>query len=303
MAPQPLWTVTADAELIVLAEVQGVEPLEKDENNWHSAIARLKVLETLKGPELPTVKVLFPANLTWTAPPRYAEGETVFAFLVKEQASWRTVSLSYGTVYPSGDELEDVRTMILAAVESQSPPLDGQQIQLRRREWLVQAAALPATRWHGLYQLVPNPGDISPFYSGSGGFGSPPLSRDHQALLAEALVSAPKMDSTFSMMLRLLGQYEDPRLDLLALETLEGLLALEKPPWWSRDLLWVVLARFGDGEPKDRLLAYDAKPGDLTPEQQREIWSSAKIELDIPDAAAAEIELESHGPASGHPPS
>jgi len=295
--------VTEEAELIVIAEVQGIEALEPNEDDWNSSLAHLKVIETLKGPELSEVKVPYAANLICPAPPRYAEGETVVAFLAKGEHSWHTVSLSYGTLYPRGDEMEDMGAMVLAAVELQGLPLDGKRMEFRRREWLVQAAALPGTRWHGLYELAPRTDSLRSSYDQSGRSGGPALGRRHRALLAEAFVSAPKMDTTFSMMLRLLYRYDDPRIDLLALETLEGLLAEEEPPWWAQDLLWTVLHRFGDRAPQERMTALGANSWDVTPDQLRGIWSDAKSELDIPDAAAVEVEIVPYIPVGGRTPS
>ncbi len=241
ISPEPLWPLTAEAELIVVAEVSAVEDLPRNEDSWVSAVARLRVIETLKGQRVESMRVPHAANLVCPAPPRYAVGETVVAFLRREDEGWRTVSLSYGTLYPRGAELEDMITMVRAAAKIQQTVSRTEELETAKREWLVQAAALPGTRWHGLYELAPRSDSVRSAYDHSRRPAKLVIESRHQALLAEAFVRTPKIDTTFSMMLGVLRGVEDSRVDQLALEVLEQLLALEQPPWWIRDLLWAVL--------------------------------------------------------------
>lgn len=304
ISPKPLWSLTAEADLIVVAEVRGVEDLPRSEDSWVSAVARLRVIETLKGPRLKTVEVPYAASLVCPAPARYAEGETVVAFLERDHddAMWRTVSLSYGTLYPADSDLEDVTTMVRAAVAIQGDEALSRNPENKRR-WLVQAAALPGTRWHGLYELVPGGDRIRSFYDRSGRSGKLRVTEQDQAILATAFLEAPKVDHTVSMMLKLLEGYRDPQLDLAAVGFLEGLLALEKTPWWVPDLLWAVLARFGDPAPETRLKAIEVDPWDITPGQLRALWEEAKVQLDIPDVEPFEIAPEMRLPVGGSTPS
>lgn len=303
ISPKPLWPLTAEANLIVVAEVTAMEPLPYDEERWVSAIAHLLVLETLKGPQRTTVEVPFAKNMICPAPARYAEGETVVAFLARDQNEWRTVSLSYGTLYPQDDELEDMGAMVRAAVDIQKMALKSKELNRRKREWLVQAAALPGTRWHGLYELAPESDRIRSFYDRDFQPARLAVAKRHLALLADAFVEAPKIDHTMAMMLRVLGRYEDPRVDHAALGFLEGLFARDELLWWTSDLLFAVLARFGDTEPEARLEEIGAQPWDVTPGQLRRLWSEAKGQLGIPDVPPAQIELEEYRPVGGRTPS
>ncbi len=285
--PKPLWPLTAEAELIVVAEVSAVEDLPREERGLDSALARLRVTETLKGPRMSFVEVPYAAGLVCPRPARYTVDETVVAFLRREKKVWRTVSLSYGTLYPEGAELEDVTTMVRAAVSIQQAVSDVAEMDNRKRDWLVQAAALPGTRWHGLHGLAP--GDEATFDD----HGRPTrlaIGDRHRALLADAFVEAPRFDATFSAMLRRLP-VGDPRVDELALGVLEHHLDREKPPFWVQDLVWVVLTRWGDARPEARLERLGVNRWEVTPEQLRRIWVDSKVELEIPDVPApAELE-------------
>lgn len=212
------------------------------------------------------------------------------------------MSLSYGTLYPRGADLEDMITMVRAAVTIQENDAEANLMDFRKREWLVQAAALPATRWHGLYELAPRTDRIRSYYDPGRSHGIR-VAKRHLPLLAAAFVDAPRLDPTMPMMLRVLRGYEDPRIDELALGVLEGLLTLDRPPWWTQDLLWAVLARAGDTEPETRLEEIGAKCWDVTPEQLRLIWLKAKGQLGIPDVSPAQIQLEEALPVGGRTPS
>ncbi len=301
--PRPLWSLISDADLIVIAEVAGTEELTLDEDSWDSAAAHLKVVETLKGPELESIRVPYAANMACPTPARYSENETVVAFLARDQGGWRTVALSYGTLYPKGAEVDDLSTMIAAARAIQESPAPSKTKELRKREWLVQATALPGTRWHGLYELEPGSDRIRSFYDRSGKPKQTRLAKRHRELLAEAFVKAPKMDPTFSMMLAILRGHQDPLVDQVALGGLEGLLALETLPWWVQDLMWAVLARFDDTQLEERLEQAGITSWEATPEQLRNLWSAAKQELGIPEVPPTEIELGSYLPVGGRTPS
>ncbi len=273
--PKPLWPLTAEAELIVVAEVTAVEPLPHDDESWDSAVAHLQILETLKGPRLDAVRVPFPKTLVCPAPPRYAEGETVVAFLARRAEAWKTVSLSYGTLYPEGGDLEDVTTMVRAAVDLKSQALAPEELALQKRDWLVHAASLSGTRWHGLSGL--SSGSGSPRWAGHD--GSRPrfdLEPRHRTLLARAFIEAPKIDRTLPMMLRLLDGYGDPAVDLAAITVLEELLGLEAPPGGTSYLLEAVLVRWGDTHTQSALKDLGTEMWFVPPEQLRRIWLEGK---------------------------
>ena len=300
--PQTLWQVAAEAQSIVVAEVDSVDLVEMDEDSWVSAIAHLSVAGTLKGPPQHKMDVPYAANLICPAPPRYAIGETVVAFLDRREDQWRTVALSYGTLYPAADELEDVKTMIKAAVELQRNHRDTKKLNKAKREWSVDAAVRPGTRWHGLYELYAASDPIRSYYDPA---ERPTirLSKSHREVLAEAFLSTPKMDATMPMMLQVLQRHKDPKIDEMALGTLEGLLLLEQPPWWTEELLLALLVRFGDPEPEKYLESLGGGRQSDDVKALREFWIEIKHALSIPDVTPLSPELERHLPVGGQTPS
>ncbi len=300
---QPLWPLTAKAELIVVATVVEVEHLTGEDDDWNSAVARLRVLRTLKGVEKASLEVPYPAGLLCPAPPYYDEGQTVVAFLSKVKGRWSTVSLSYGTLYAEGRELAELEGMVRAAVEIQQTTTEPGQLAAQKLAWLVEAAALPGTRWHGLYELAPASDRLHSAFDHSGRTDGLRIEPRHQALLAAAFVAAPKVDKTMPMMLQLLGRIEDEAVDHLAISTLEALLALEAPPWWTQDLLWAVLRRAGDEQGDKRLAKLGVDPWELTFEQLRQVWVEAKTELGLPDLPPAKLDFGDHLPVGGDTPS
>jgi len=94
------------------------------------------------------------------------------------------------------------------------------------------------------------------------------------------------------MMLKLLHGVEDVRVDDLALGVLEQQLAGAEAPFWVRDLLWTVLARWGDARPEARLEELDTDSWSVTSDQMRQIWSDGKLELDIPDVPPIDLEAD-----------
>lgn len=291
--PKPLWSLTEEAELIVVARVVSTReaPSPHDEDWWDTAVASLRVVESLKGSSATNLEVFYPGSLVCPTPPRYAESETVVAFLERKEGRWRTVSLSYGTLYPQDEELDDVVSMIVAAVALQGAGLSLEDLEMGRKEWHVQATSLPGTRWHGLYELAPVNERFRPFYNRSNRHLRTVPEARHLDLLARAFIDAPKVDTTMPMLLAVLGTHEDPLIDRTALSYVEGLLLLDEPPWWTQDLIVAVLNRWGDHEPEKRWMSSDGSTTDPGPALLRKAWAEAKSSFGIPDEAPARIEL------------
>lgn len=81
----PLWDLTTTATTIVVAKVRAVEMAPEQDGRHDSHIARLDVIETWKGDDVPSLDVPFPGNLICPAPPMYAEGDVAVAFLEPEE--------------------------------------------------------------------------------------------------------------------------------------------------------------------------------------------------------------------------
>jgi hypothetical protein len=284
--PVPLWDLTAKAELIVIAkviEVVELPPPDYAKGEFDSHLARLEVLETLKGEDVAYLKIAYPAQLICPAPPDYRQGEKVVAFLERgEDHQLRTVSLSYGTLYARGeDQLEDLVETTRKALALHASGLSGPALAQRKRTWALAAAARPVTRWHGLYELEPRSERMRKIYPRQPDRFE--ITPEEQAVLADAFLLDEQPDRNTFRMLHLLDGHHDPRLEAAALGWIEGLLALEKPPWLVRTLIETVLQLRGEADPPARMTDdQGARSWNLDPRRLRQIWSQAKQDLGLP---------------------
>jgi len=97
--PVTLWSLVEQADVVVLARVERVEPgeprTEEDMMNgdfFDRDIAVLRVLETWKGEEMAEIRVTFGAGVICPAPPRFQIGEVVLAFLERGKTTTRRVA-------------------------------------------------------------------------------------------------------------------------------------------------------------------------------------------------------------------
>ncbi|MEM9556936.1 MAG: hypothetical protein AAGC60_21940 [Acidobacteriota bacterium] len=308
--PVPLWGLVAKADLIVVAEVVEVAERDADEDDWNSAVARLEVIDALKGETGASIEVPFPAGLMCPAPPHYEPGERVLAFLSRDDGGWRTVALSYGTLYPDDEALEDFRLLIDRAIDLQTDEKAAERAPI---DWLVRAAALPGTRWHGLYELAPWGDRIRSFYDRGdrrGRLGE--LRPRHAELLAESILRHAVDDPTLPQMLVVLAHHDDPRIDALAAGVVEVGLRVdseadpgeEQVPWWLRDVLGHTLLRYDVGE--QDLGTTDALFEEIESaslDRLRQIWADAKAELDLGEIEPVELDAVPYRPVGGRTPS
>lgn len=303
--PKPIWPLTADAGLIVVAKVMDVADLETDDDSWYSAVATLKVLETWKGKSHDTVEVPYASDLLCPAPARYWIGGTVVAFLAwnDDESAWTTVSLSYGTLYPEGEKRGDMAAMVKTAVEIQSAGFSPEKLKRAKLDWLVQAAALPGTRWHGLFELQPEGDPIRSFYDRGRQPVDGELSEAQLTLLAEAFLRHPTADYTSTMMLRVLRPLADGRVDELALGMVEAGLEMDESPGWLHGMIQEVLWRHGDPQPEVRFDEVNEHRREITPGQLRRLWSEAKGQLGIHDVAPVELDVTLYLPVGSRTPS
>lgn len=303
--PKPLWALTEEADLIVVAKVSNVEARETGENDGLTTAAVLDVEETWKGAEHERLVVPFEPSLECPAPARYSVGETVVAFLWwhRKASQWTTVSLSYGTLYPEGDELEDLKSMALQAMALQTSDLSTKQLKHGKLKWSVEAAALPGTRWHGLYELEPQGGAIRSAHAGSRSRSKLRPQEPHLALLSEAFLAHPKVDYTSIMMLRVLRNHSDPRIDHLGAGIVETALAMNTTPHWLMGLMEEVLLRHDDAQPRVRFEVINERVWEITVDQLRQIWDEAKSELAIEEVAPVQFEQPRALPVGEQTPS
>ena len=155
--PQPLRKLCQESDLIIVATVVSVTTTT-DREGFGIAKAVLYPTTVLKGSlGQGAVEVLYSPDIICPAPPHYAEGEQVLAFLYssKEEAGYYTAGLSWGAKnlpWPAIQSYAD-RVRELLEIERLDPTL--QQAQLL--EWLVRCTENPATRWEGAYELARDP--------------------------------------------------------------------------------------------------------------------------------------------------
>lgn len=217
--PQTLWELTQGASLIVLAEVERVgqaDPRNPD-YSYGGDVARLRVLEVWKGTKPELLEVTFRKNLICPTPSRYEPGRRVVAFLKPLTRSWLTIGYSYGTRYPRDDSaVQAYRVAVRMALEAQESSREKQRV-----EWAVNIAVHPATRWDGLYTLVPE-------FDADELQAHAKLSLRQQQLLADAFVKAPLGgNGTLARVLGLLQDYPSKDVDETALSLLE--MSLQEP--------------------------------------------------------------------------
>ena len=304
ISPQPLWKLVEGATVIVLAEVTAVEEPQVpevsdeeaealDDDEWEEPPphrASLRVIEVWKGEAGGELIVPFEGFWICPAPPRYEQGKRVLAFLALDDAGeLQTVGLSYGTLYPNDDARDDFRAMVKSAIRLQAePPVSP----VDRQAWSVEAAARRGTRWHGLYELDPEGDEVHSFYDRSaepppkrGALTAPQLQR-----LAASFVAAPSSDQTAVMMLQVLAGWRSEALDHAAVSVVEALLAEEEPAWWLRELLALVLVRYGDAQVEKRIQALGDRFADYSIDAARKLWEGARRELEIPEVEPARID-------------
>jgi hypothetical protein len=246
--PVALWELVERSQLIVLAEVEKVSPMERAGDDWNSAVARLRVIETWKGQRLETVEVPYPANMICPAPPVFDPGHRVIAFLVKGKDGYSTVGLSYGTRYPETPEDEDAyRNAVRTAQEIVTAHRGGLVELAERQAWNLKLLSHEATRWDGLYSLEPRSDERHARYDRRE--PPPELSAEDREALAKAFLSAPPVDSALPIMLRALQEVRDARVTAAAVDAFQAVLDARHFPWWGKEALGLIAARLG--EPAD----------------------------------------------------
>lgn len=238
--PATLWELSHRSERIVYAEV--VRHPSDD-------VARLRVLETWRGSPTKELDVHYEPGLVCPAPPVYADGKRVVAFLAQWEGHWRTVALSYGTRYPAdARELEDLRMVVADAVK-RLPPYTRRASDYDAepprppRDWALLAATLPATRWDGLYVLAADADTPHARYDyrrrekGT-------LTAEQKRRLAESFVAAPSRDHTVPMLLTALEGFPSKELDAAITSVLDDVIR-EEPPYWAHEALQLFRARLG----------------------------------------------------------
>ncbi len=253
--PQTLWDLTSEADVVVLAHVDKTGPPpspEQDTSFRTERIAYLSVQEAIKGKPAAALSVAYPEGIVCPLPPSYREGEQVVAFLVKSAAGhYQTVAMRQGTHYLKQNEINDYRSAIQEAVALQAAQPVSQDAKIR---WMVHAAARPATRWHGLYRLMPVPGASAD--TNERGRSASALATDIRLTpaqlkeIADGFLQYPVADDTLPMVLRLLDDYPNRAVDQIAIALVEGDLTKDAPPPWLSQSIELLRRRLRDPKAK-----------------------------------------------------
>jgi hypothetical protein len=290
ISPVPLWDLVEQADLIVVAVVEEVvlaPPMQPEaEPRWDADVARLSVLEVWKGDAPEVVEVGFTAALICPAPPRYEVGRTVTAFLHRAEGAWQTVGLSYGSLYFAPSELAGVHDLVQEALVLQRGRVDPR----RKVAWHVEAARQRATRWHGLYPLMPAADELHSYYDSTGRRPAGALTAEQLATIARGFVEDPAVDSTLPMVLAVLAGYRSRDVDVTAVAAVEALLAEKQAPWWTDQALVAVLERYGDRQAKARVKAASKDDWELDVAAARRMWQAARKRLGIPAVPPLRLE-------------
>jgi hypothetical protein len=303
ITPVTLWGPTEEADLVVLADVTDVtEATDTADTDLRGApaasrlggpgsIARLSVREVWKGEAAGAIEVAFDPNYLCPAPPRYVAGKTVIAFLTGGDDIWTTVALSYGTHYPAPGDIGDYRDRVREARDLMSrPPVT----EAARLDWLVRTASRRATRWDGLYELMPRGDSMHSYYDEKidERSGSAQLTAAQYQTLAMGFAQQPSADRTLPMILALFEGRPHHALDRAAMAALERVLLADRPPWWIGEAMGPLLRRLGDSTPEARLAPLGGTFTDKDTRTVREIWARAKAELGLPEVPAVPISPE-----------
>ncbi|MCP3103589.1 hypothetical protein LZ198_32370 [Myxococcus sp. K15C18031901] len=278
--PRTLWDLTAEAQLVVWADVEEVEESAPPPSGVRSptdAIARLHVRETWKGSEHDgeRIEVHFQPELNGPDDASYEPGFSVLVFLVRERGQWRTPALADGTrTLPDALATAAYRQVVRLARMTQEEWIHSRiagrtyDLGVTRLNWQVFAATLPATRRDGLAGL---PSDGAPAHARPRAFlqVEPYLTTEHRALLAASTAKHPLVDDELPMMLTALRGFASRDVDRAATNALEALLQKEPedPPYWARLAFDLLRERYGERPvQRTRLLASPHDPrGTPTP--------------------------------------
>ncbi|AGC47705.1 hypothetical protein MYSTI_06432 [Myxococcus stipitatus DSM 14675] len=273
ISPETLWSLTLEAEWVVWADVEDVRGLSKEEQaevkrgDWETgAVTRLRIREAWKGAGRPGEQVdvhWFPSMCP--APPSYEEGHVVVAFLTRRAGKWRTVALSYGTRYPaSPDDTEAYRRAVTLAKSAQDQWTQARivgrrtDLEAARVDWHVRVSTHPATRWDGLYGLVPDSDAARSFYDRNAR-NPAQLTRPQLETLAHGFVEQPPLDHALPMMLTALRGHVDTQVDLSAARALETVFSQGEPKGWVIHAFDLLRERQGEAPLEHESLTAEAQ--------------------------------------------
>ncbi|HEY0881058.1 MAG TPA: hypothetical protein VGD87_05990 [Archangium sp.] len=237
--PQSVRQLTEDADLIVVARIADVKVVALPDLDSFApdTVATLVVEETWNGSAPSTLEVLYGANVSCPAPPRFEVGRRVVAFLSKgEGERYQTVGLSYGTKYPeSPAEFEALRKEVAAVVQARRA--GGFTLWEER---LLLAFARPEERNDLLISMQ---GDEE---------GTRALSAKLVDQFERLFIERPSFDAAVPKVLWLIKTRPSKALDAVFADVIETVLSRESAPQWIVESLPLLEARLQKKQRKPR---------------------------------------------------
>lgn len=310
ISPVTLWSLTEQADVIVVAKVTWVgedeppaqtfgdvahvqQPGAEKRIAWFGGgVARLQVLETWKGNPGEWLEVVTDAEMTCPAPGRFVEGETMVGFFSGSTGEWRATGLSYGTLYPTEQGRGVFSSLVGQALALQRR---GSVSEDERRAWLVEAASHSATRWHGMYELAQGGDEVHRYYdrdrrSAPPGTG---LTQEQRVALARAFADDPSTDATLGMTLDLLKDVSDARFDAAVVNAMDSAVNDAESAYWLPEAMALVAQRFHLKVPSKRPAVHEADDllsADPLFKERRDAsdaWVKLRQRIHVPEARVA----------------
>lgn len=296
--PVNLWELVRKSDLVVVAQVTSLaKPTdERGRDPFAYDTAHLRVVEVWKGDADGDIEVAFGSGVICPAPAHYEEGATVLAFLERpdqetaptrdaSDARWRTVGLSYGSLYPRDEDLPLFRDLVADAVALQSR---GHVPEAARRAWHVGAATHRATRWHGLMGLPLAVEGMRDDDDDPDSHRRSEPTADERRELMRGFADEPSDDDTIAMMLVFVGRQRDDAFDQAVLGQLERALAEDEIGYWLPDALARMTERFGGRDGLAAIgLTEETQYDEPKPAVLRAAWRTARDRYGIPSVPPA----------------
>jgi hypothetical protein len=197
---------------------------------------------------------------------------------------YRTLHLSYGTLYPSVPDRGVFRARVAEAVLLQAAP---QTALMKKRAWLLRCGERRATRWHGLYELAAGADELHAHYDEAGRTSDKvSLSPAEQEALRRGFVEEPSGDHTIPMVLALAATEPGSAFETAVLGQLERRLGEALVWYWLPGALGRVLEGRGA---KDGLRELGLSRSDyrFDAAKLRAAWAQARQRFAIPAVPAA----------------
>lgn len=164
ISPRPLRKLVMESEYIIVGYVSKTYFKKKDNDDWGTKVAKIAVLERLKGSiEEDTIEISFNPNMICPAPDRYFDSTFVISFINKRDGKYRTYALSYGAKTLKQEELEIYKSRIFE-IQNLLKITDKEKQHQEILDWLVKCAENETTRWEGVFELSPE-SDFMSYYS------------------------------------------------------------------------------------------------------------------------------------------